>query len=360
MSDAIDYDRRRLLGVAALAAVGARFGLLRPAMRPSSTSSLSSGNELLSLANATAWLNSPPLTASGLRGKVVLIDVWTYTCINWLRTLPYVRAWHEKYKKDGLVVIGVHAPEFGFEHDVDNVRRAVKDMRIDYPVAVDNEFAIWRGFDNNYWPALYLVDGKGRVRYHHFGEGEYEQSERAIQRQLTDGGVRDVASDMVSVNPQGFEVAADWGNLKSPENYLGWDRSAGFAGSDAVVDKRRVYAIPASLKLNQWALAGDWTIDRAAATLNKPNGKIAYRFHARDANLVMGPATRGSTIRYRVAIDGQPPRASHGLDVDADGNGLLSEQRLHQFIRQPKPIMDRLLEIEFLDPGAQALCFTFG
>jgi thiol-disulfide isomerase/thioredoxin len=295
-----------------------------------------------------------------LRGKVVAVDVWTYTCINWLRTLPYVRAWAEKYKKDGLVVIGVHSPEFSFEHDPDNVRHAVKAMRIDYPVAIDNDFEIWRGFDNHYWPALYLVDGKGRVRYRHFGEGEYEQSERAIQRLLTDNGTRGVANDLVSVDPQGFEVAADWGNLKSPESYLGWDRSGGFAGTDAVVDQRRVYSVPSRLTLNQWALAGDWTIDRAAATLNRPNGTLVYRFHARDANLVMGPATRGAAIRYRVRIDGQPPRASHGLDVDADGNGILNDQRLYQLVRQPTPIVDRLLEIEFLDPGAQALCFTFG
>ncbi len=317
--------------------------------------------ELPSLGGATEWLNSPPLTAAGLRGKVVLIDVWTYTCINWLRTLPYVRAWAEKYKDQGLVVIGVHAPEFGFEHNVDNVRRAAKDMRVAYPIAIDNDFAIWRALKNNYWPALYLVDAQGRIRYHQFGEGEYDRSERVIQQLLAEAGTSGISRELVSVDARGAEVAADWASLKSPENYVGYERTEGFASpGGAVPDKRRVYAAPAKLKLNQWALSGDWTMAKPATVLNAANGRIAYRFHARDLHLVMGPAARGTSVRFRVLIDGQPPGAAHGVDVDEQGNGTVSEQRLYQLIRQPKPIADRQFEIEFLDPGVEAFAFTFG
>jgi thiol-disulfide isomerase/thioredoxin len=317
--------------------------------------------EFPSLAGATGWLNSPPLTAAGLRGKVVLIDIWTYTCINWLRTLPYVRAWADKYKDQGLVVIGVHAPEFAFEHNVDNVRREAKSMRVDYPIAIDNDFAIWRSLNNNYWPALYLVDAQGRIRYHQFGEGEYDRSERAIQQLLAETGTSGVSRELVSVDARGAEVAADWGGLKSPENYVGYERTEGFASPGGVVpDKRRVYAVPVKLKLNQWALSGDWTAEKGATALNKPNGRIAYRFHARDLHLVMGPAAPGTSVRFRVSIDGQPPGAAHGVDADDQGNGIVTEQRLYQLIRQPKPIADRQFEIEFLDPGVEAFAFTFG
>ncbi len=317
--------------------------------------------ELPSLGGATRWLNSPPLTTAGLRGKVVLIDVWTYTCINWLRSLPYVRAWAEKYKNQGLVVIGVHAPEFAFEKNIDNVRRAAKDMRVDYPIAIDNDYAIWRALKNEYWPALYFVDAQGRIRHHHFGEGEYEQSERIIQQLLAEAGIGGIGHELVSVDARGTEAAADWGSLKSPENYVGYERTENFASpGSAVLDKRGVYAVPARLRLNHWALSGDWTVGKQATVLNKANGRIAYRFHARDLHLVMGPAARGTSVRFRVLIDGKPPGAAHGLDVDAQGNGTVTEQRLYQLIRQPKPIADRQFEIEFLDSGVEAFAFTFG
>ena len=317
--------------------------------------------ELPSLNGATGWLNSQPVTADGLRGKVVLIDVWTYTCINWLRSLPYVRAWAEKYKNQGLVVIGVHAPEFAFEKNIDNVRRAAKDMRIDYPIAIDNDFAIWRALKNEYWPALYFVDAQGKIRHHHFGEGEYEQSERIIQQLLAEAGSGGIRRELVSVDGRGAEAAADWGSLKSPENYVGYERTENFAShGGAVLDKGRVYAAPARLRLNHWALSGDWTVQKQAIVLNKVNGRIAYRFHARDLHLVMGPAVPGTSVRFRVLIDGQPPGAAHGIDVDDPGNGRVTEQRLYQLIRQPKPIAERQFEIEFLDSGVEAFAFTFG
>jgi thiol-disulfide isomerase/thioredoxin len=317
--------------------------------------------ELPSFGGAAEWLNSPPLTAAGLRGKVVLIDVWTYTCINWLRTLPYIRAWAEKYKNQNLVVIGVHSPEFAFEKNVDNVRRAAKDMRVGYPVAIDSDHAIWRALNNNYWPALYFVDAQGRIRHHQFGEGEYDQSERIIQQLLAEAGMSGISQDLVSVEAGGAEAAADWGNLKSPENYLGYGRTENFASpGGAARDKPSVYAVPAPLRLNHWALSGDWTMERQAAVLNKPNGRIAYRFHARDLHLVMGPTARGTSVRFRVLIDGKPPGAAHGIDIDDQGSGTITEQRLYQLIRQPKPIVDRLFEIEFLDSGLEAYAFTFG
>jgi thiol-disulfide isomerase/thioredoxin len=317
--------------------------------------------QLASLRTATAWLNTPPLTAEGLRGKVVAIDVWTYTCVNWLRTLPYVRAWAEKYRDQGLVVIGVHCPEFPFEHDLDNVRRAAKAMRVAYPIAIDNDFSIWRAFDNNYWPALYLLDGEGKIRYQHFGEGEYEQSERNIQRLLKGAGARAVSSELVSVLPQGAEVAADWGNLKSPESYVGFGQAEHFASpGGAVVDARHVYAVPSRLGLNEWALSGDWTVTQRAAALEMPNGRIVYHYHARDVNLIMGPAKPGMPVRFRVLIDGQPPGAAHGVDLDDQGNGTVPDQRMYQLIRHPKAIVDRQFEIEFLDAGVEAFCFTFG
>jgi thiol-disulfide isomerase/thioredoxin len=329
--------------------------------RPQSSPPMRVEGNLPALAGATEWLNSPPLTAAGLRGKVVVVQFWTYSCINWLRSLPYVRAWADKYKKHGLVVIGVHTPEFAFEKNVDNIRRATKDMRIDYPVAVDSGHALWDAFRNQYWPALYFVDAQGRIRHHHFGEGEYEQSEMVIRQLLAEAGARDLDQELASVDARGAEAAADWSDLKSPENYLGYERTANFASQGGpVLDKRRVYAAPTQLPLNHWALSGDWTVQGEAAALNAANGRIVYRFHARDLHLVMGPATRGTAVRFRVLVDGQPPGAAHGIDVDAQGNGTVVEQRLHQLIRQTKPISDRQFEIEFLDPGVQAFSFTFG
>ncbi|HLG59815.1 MAG TPA: thioredoxin family protein [Vicinamibacterales bacterium] len=314
-----------------------------------------------SLNGAIGWLNSPPLTTAGLRGRVVLVDFWTYTCINWLRTLPHRRAWAEKYKDHGLVVIGVHTPEFGFEKNADNVRRAVTDMKVDYPVVIDSDYAIWRAFNNAYWPALYVVDAKGQIRHHQFGEGGYEQTEKIIQQLLVEAGHGGVGRDLVSVDARGVEVAADWGNLKSPENCVGYERTANFSSPGGTArNKSRVYVAPARLSLNHWALSGEWTMEKQAVVLNKANGRIAYRFHARDLHLVMGPVARGTSVRFRVLIDGQPPAAAHGSDVDDQGNGVVTEQRLYQLIRQRTPIADRQFEIEFLDSGLEAFAFTFG
>jgi thiol-disulfide isomerase/thioredoxin len=318
-------------------------------------------SQLPSLAGATGWLNSPPLTAAGLRGKVVLINFWTYTCINWLRTLPYVRAWAEKYKDHGLIVIGVHTPEFDVEHDLDNVRQAAKDLQVNYPVAIDNDYAIWDAFGNRYWPALYFVDAQGQIRHHRFGEGDYKQSEATIQRLLTEAGISDIGHDLVSVDARGVEAAADWDSLWSPENYLGYARTETFASSNgAVLDTPHVYAAPARLALNHWALAGDWTVKRQAIMLHQAEGRIVYRFHARDLHLVMGPVARGTPVRFRVLVDGQPPGAARGSDVDDQGNGTVTQPRLYQLIRQPGPVTDRTFEITFLDPDVHAYAFTFG
>jgi thiol-disulfide isomerase/thioredoxin len=297
---------------------------------------------LASLERGDEWLNSPPLTASDLRGKVVLVEFWTYTCINWLRTLPYVRAWDRKYRDQGLVIIGVHSPEFLFEKDSANVRRALKDLQIDFPVAVDSNHAIWRAFNNQYWPALYFIDGKGRVRHHHFGEGSYEQSEMVIRELLAETGVT-IDGKNVSVDARGIEAAADWDSLQSPENYLGYERTENFVhDAGAFRDNPRAYEVPGHLLLNEWALSGDWTVKKESAALTKPNGKIAYRFHARDLHLVMGPAAPVTSVRFRVLIDGQPPGAAHGTDTDEQGYGRATEQRLYQLIRQPAPIISEM------------------
>ena len=270
-----------------------------------------------------------------------------------------MRAWSQKYKQ-GLVVIGVHTPEFAFEKNLDNVRRAVQQMKIDYPIVIDNDYSIWRAFKNQYWPALYFLDARGRIRERHFGEGEYERSERIIQRLLADAGVADAASGVVSVDGSGVEAPPDWRNVKSPENYLGLERTQNFASSGAELDRSRVYAAPGRMSLNQWALAGDWTIGNQAVVLNRADGRIVYRFHSRDLHLVMGPSRRESPVRFRVSIDGQPPGAAHGIDVDDGGNGTVAEQRLYQLIRQRSPIVDRQFQIEFLDRGVEAFAFTFG
>jgi len=317
--------------------------------------------ELPSFGGATGWLNSPPLTVAGLRGKVVLVDFWTYTCINWLRQLPYVRAWAGEYSGQGLVVVGVHTPEFAFEGNVENVSRAVREMRIDYPVAIDNDYAVWSAFGNHYWPALYFADAGGLIRHHHFGEGEYQQSEMVIQQLLAEAGSAGAGHELVPVDAPGAEAPADWDSLRSPENYTGFERTENFASpGGAVLGKRRAYTAPAELSLNHWALSGDWTMGKQAATLNEANGQIAYRFHARDLHLVMGPAVPGTSVRFRVLIDGQPPGAAHGADLDGQGHGTVAEQRLHQLIRQPGPITGRTFVITFLDPEVQAYVFTFG
>jgi len=316
--------------------------------------------ELASFGGATGWLNSAPLTERELRGNVVLVNFWTYTCINWLRQLPYVRAWAGKYSGQGLVVIGVHTPEFSFEHNGDNVHWAVQDMRIGYPVAIDSDYAVWRAFSNNYWPALYFADAQGRIRHHHFGEGEYQRSETIIQQLLIEAGFG-AGHDVVSVDARGVEAPADWATLRSPENYTGYGRTENFASPGGVLpNKPGSYAIPAELRLNNWALSGNWTTEQVATRLNTATGQLAYRFHARDVNLVMGPATSGTSVRFHVLLDGQPPGAAHGTDLDSRGNGTVVEQRLYQLIRQDGPVTEQTFEITFLDPDVEAYAFTFG
>ena len=314
-----------------------------------------------SFSGATGWINSEPISEASLRGKVVLVEFWTYTCVNWRRTLPYVRAWAEKYKDQGLVVIGVHTPEFSFEKNADNVRWAVKDMKIGFPVAIDNDYSVWHAFGNEYWPALYFIDSKGHIRHQQFGEGSYDLSEKTIQQLLAEAGAKGINKDLVAVNPTDFEIAADWKTLGSPENYLGYDRTANFSSpGGASADKGRQYTAPSRLRLNQWALTGNWTMGQEADVLNEPNGAIRYRWHSRDVNLIMGPASPGTKVRFRVLIDGKAPGAAHGADTDEEGNGTITGQRMYQLVRQPSPITDREFEIQFLDAGAAVFDFTFG
>lgn len=339
MRDSSNADRRTFLGAAAAAFAAGRLGFLggTPRVRKD-------GGVLTSLDNANGWVNSAPLTAASLQGKVVLVSFWTYSCVNWLRTQPYLRAWAEKYRNRGFVVIGVHSPEFGFEKELTNVRWAAKALRVDYPIAVDSEHLIWNAFENQYWPALYFVDGKGNIRHHHFGEGEYDQSERAIQQLLASGDKHDGADQLVSVTGTGLEAAADWSTLKSPESYLGSQRSDN----------------PVKGRLKHWDLSGAWEVNRESIGLTRKAGKISYRFHARDVNLVMGPARTGTRVPFTIRIDKAAPNDAHGLDTDAQGNGQIIEPRLYQLIRQRQPIADREFEIEFLEPGVEAFVFTFG
>jgi thiol-disulfide isomerase/thioredoxin len=331
--------------------------------RPMSTAiaKLPIEGKLPHLDGATRWLNSPPLRAADLRGKVVLVDFWTYTCINWRRTLPYLRAWHQKYRDHGLIVIGVHTPEFSFEKNIDNVRRAAQDQGVDYPVAIDNDYAIWDAFNNHYWPALYFVDAQGRIRHHRFGEGEYEKLEAIIQQLLAEAGHPLPERATGIVEGQGAEAAPNWKVLRTPETYVGYTRADNFASQMGVLRNRpRVYASPAVLRLNQWALDGRWTMKGEFAVSHEANGRITYRFHARDLHLVMSPTVRGSPVRFRVMLDGRPPGESHGVDVDAEGRGTLDEPRMYQLIRQEGVVTDRQFEIEFLDAAAEVFAFTFG
>jgi cytochrome c biogenesis protein CcdA/thiol-disulfide isomerase/thioredoxin len=331
----------------------------KPAMQ--ATSDLPVEGQLPSLAGAVAWLNSPPLTAADLLGKVVLVDFWTYSCINCLRSIPYIRSWAEKYQAQGLVVIGVHAPEFAFEKSIDNVRRATQDLKIDYPVAIDNNYAIWRAFNNQYWPAHYFIDAAGRIRYHHFGEGEYEHSEQIIRELLVEAGRNDVSGGFVSIDARGVEAAPDMDNVKSPETYIGYERAANFISvGGAVRDAHNVYSIAAAPQLNQWGLEGDWTVEGERAVLNGMRGRIVYRFHARDLHLVLGPSPSGEPVRFQVLVDGKPPGDDHGADVDTNGQGIVTVNRLYQLVRQNDGVRDRTFEIEFLGPGVQAYAFTFG
>lgn len=352
MQEEINLGRRRFVRTAAMAIAALQLGTI---------TSATTRSELSPLARATAWLNSQPLTDADLQGKVVLIEFWTYSCINWRRQLPYVRAWAQKYKDHGLVVLGVHSPEFSFEKNLENIRWAAKDMRVDYPIAVDNDHVIWRAFGNEYWPALYFIDAKRHLRHHVFGEGQYEQSEVVIQRLLTEAGNSGIGTGAASVDARGAEAAADWRELQSGENYVGYERTENFASPGGIKpDEAHVYGAAGRLRLNSWALSGNWTMGREAIVLNKPNGRIAYRFHARDLHLVMGPAAPNSPVRFRVFLDGQAPRAVHGFDVDDQGSGTLTKPSMYQLIRQSSPVTDRQFEIEFLDSGAEAFSFTFG
>ncbi len=317
-------------------------------------------SRLPSFDGATGWLNSEPLTPAGLRGRVVAIDFWTYTCVNWLRTLPYVRAWDAEYRAAGLTVVGVHTPEFGFEHDVQNVRRFSERYGVTWPVAIDSDYGVWRAFANHYWPALYVADADGQIRYHHFGEGEYAMSEMVIQQLLAAAGAS-VDSSMVDVAPVGLEVAADWRTLRSPETYLGYNHTTGFASEDiATLDAPRSYPSPDRLGLNQWAPIGAWTIAGHAAISNEPGARVQFRFQARDVNLVMGPASGVAGVPFRVLLDGLVPGDARGTDVDASGHGSLDEQRIYQLVRQPRANAEPTVEIEFREAGAEAYCFTFG
>src|SRR5688572_20229257 len=355
MLPSIPHNRRRVLGAAAvtMATVGLGLaglaqtrsntppqgerpmsdrlpGFLRSVVHrpPGEDGELPVEGRLPSFAGATGWLNAEPLTPEGLRGRVVLVDFWTYTCVNWLRTLPYVRAWNEKYAAQGLTTIGVHTPEFDFERVLDNIIAQARALRVPYPIAVDSDYGVWNAFDNHYWPAVYIADAQGRIRYHHFGEGEYAMQEMVIQQLLLEAGAEDVDPDLVSVDPVGLEVAADYQTLRSPETYLGYGQATGMASPDGLrSDESHDYAPPSSLRLNQWAPSGGWSISRRAATATAPNARLAIRFQARDVNLVMGPAVRGATIPFRVYLDGQPATSAHGTDVAADGNGAVAEQR---------------------------------
>jgi thiol-disulfide isomerase/thioredoxin len=332
-----------------------------PAGLHTSSARLPVEGKLPSFDGVTGWLNSPPITATDLTGKIILVNFWTYTCINWLRQLPYLRAWAEKYADHNLAVIGVHTPEFGFEHNADNVRRAVHDLRIEYPVAIDNDYAVWRAFDNHYWPALYFADAQGRIRHHHFGEGEYQQSEMVIQQLLVEAELTDHDHELVSVEAHGAEAPADWATLRSPETYTGYARTENFASPGRIrPGQPHHYTAPAQLKFNHWALAGDWTVGDQAARLRTAGGQIAYRFQARDLNVVMGPATPGTPVPFRVLLDGQPPGPDHGTDVDQHGSGTLTEQRLYQLVRQHGLVTERTFEIIFPAPDAEVHSFTFG
>ncbi|HEY2624190.1 MAG TPA: redoxin family protein, partial [Dyella sp.] len=337
---------------------------VRPAPAPQPTvkagEPLPVEGQIPSLAGATQWLNSPPLTAPSLRGNVVLVDFWTYSCINCIRSLPYVRAWADKYKDHGLVVIGVHAPEFAFEKEPQNVIKAVKDLGVDYPVALDNDYAIWKGFSNEYWPAHYFIDTQGQIRHHHFGEGEYEQSEDVIRQLLTEAGQKNLPGGYVQPGAQGAEAAGSGDAQRSPETYVGYARAANFAGGQVAHDEAWNYHAPTTLMANQWAFDGRWTVRDENAQLDKTNGRIVYRFRGRDLHLVLGPASDGKPVRFRVLIDGKAPGSDHGMDTDADGIGTITAQRLYQLVRQANGSGERTFEITFLDPGVQAYAFTFG
>jgi len=357
MSSEINIGRRHFLVAAAMTAMTS----LPWKWFQSPDADLAFGGSMPSFSGASGWLNSAPLEVANLRGKVVLVNFWTYSCINWRRTLPYISAWSQKYKQHGLIVIGVHSPEFQFEKDIKNVSQAAKSMMIQYPIAIDSNLSIWRAFNNEYWPALYLLDAEGRLRHHKFGEGDFDKSEYAIQQLLVENGAAGFGRGLVSVVASGAELSADWRDLRSLENYLGFQRTENFEShGGAVMDKRHLYTTPSELKLNHWALAGEWTARRESIVLGAGNGRIAYQFQARDLHLVMGSSERGKRVRFRMYLDGRVPESAQGVDVDAQGFGILEEPRMYQLVRQQRNISPCRFEIEFLDPGADAYSFTFG
>ncbi len=354
-------SRRTLIAVALVAA--ACWGALadRTIAVAQEPPSIVGSSPLYGLSGATGWINSKPLTAKELKGKVVLVDFWTYSCINCLRSLPYIRAWANKYKDSGLVVIGVHTPEFDFEKELPNVQKAVQKFGITYPVALDSNHAIWDAFHNEYWPAHYFIDAKGRVRFEHFGEGNYDQSERWIQQLLKEANAKPMPATAVSVRGEGVEAAADSNDVRSPETYIGYARAEHFASPGGIKENReKLYTAPSQPRLNQWGLAGDWVDHQQIAELKSAGGKIVYHFHARDLHLVLGPTTDGKPVRFRVTIDGQAPGENHGVDTDAEGNGVVTGYRLYQLVRQKGAVTDRIFAIEFESPGVQAFSFTFG
>ena len=390
-SQAAEEWIRRILGVGVLAAVAVvTFGLdrgvltqlsgpatssieqgliakLDPSVAPREEPRQTAGGALPvigtapSLEGAVTWLNSPPLTMQSLKGKVVVVDFWTYSCINCLRSLPYVEAWAKRYADQGLVVIGVHTPEFAFEKNQANIAAAIKQFGITYPVAVDSDWTIWKAFNNNYWPAHYFIDAQGRIRHEHFGEGEYDQSEQAIRALLAERNGHAVAGALADVKAGGVEAQPDLADARSPETYLGYAKAERFSATTGMVhDQSATYQAPPELGLNKWAISGDWRVGSEAAAVAKPGARVLYRFHARDLHMVLGPPADGRAVPFRILTDGQPPGADHGVDVDAEGRGTVTSQRLYQLIRTNGPVRDRLFEIEFLAPGAEAFTFTFG
>lgn len=337
-------------------------GTFRPRkLAAPATSSRGDEGAMPDLDGATGWLNSASLSRKSLRGKVVLVNFWTFTCINSIRPLPYLRNWAAKYKDAGLVVLGVHTPEFSFEHEPMNVETAVRNLNIGFPVAIDSKYGIWQSFNNQAWPAQYLVDAKGRIRYHHFGEGDYGDIDRVIQELLKENGATGLASDTTNVTGVGIEAAPDWTDERSPETYIGYRQAQNFASPERVHrDSTQVFSAPAKLLLNHWGLGGSWNVGPEAAVLHVAPGKLVFRFHSRDLNLILAPTKDGKPVRFKVTLDGAAPGENSGVDSAADGGGEIREPRMYQLIRQKGPIVDRTFEIEFLDPGVQALDFTFG
>jgi thiol-disulfide isomerase/thioredoxin len=355
------WMKMRLSAVVAIAAVLSCMAVSLPQIEAQEPPSIVGSSPLYGLSAATGWINSTPLTAKQLKGKVVLVDFWDYSCINCIRAVPYVRAWAEKYKDSGLVVIGVHTPEFDIEKQMPNVQKAVNKFGITYPVAVDNDYAVWNAFHNQYWPAHYFIDAKGKVRYEHFGEGEYDQSERWIQELLKEANAKPMPVSMVSVHGQGVQAAADTNDVLSPETYIGYARTDHFTSPGGIKrEAEQLYAEPTLPRLNEWGLAGKWADHKQVAVLNSAGGKIVFRFHARDLHLVLGPSADGKPIHFRVTIDGQAPGENHGVDTDAQGNGVVTDHRLYQLVRQKGAITDHTFVIEFQEPGVQAFSFTFG